>query len=209
MSFDSSATPLVLVVPGLDGSGPGHWQSRWAAGHNDFHWVDEGDWSQPNRNIWVNRLNLAIHRAQRPVVLVAHSLGCLTVAWWAHYERPAWGDPVVGALLVAPPEVDGVARDSRLYAFAPTPLGPLPFPSLVVASRDDPFASIERTERLARFWGSDHVDLGEAGHINADSDLGDWPQGRALLARLVGQSRRAPTVTPPQAPGHLGLVSAL
>jgi len=175
---------IVLTVPGLNGSGPGHWQTAW---ENDglSRRVDLGDWSQPNRNMWVNRLNLAIHRAGGPVILVAHSLGCLATAWWAHYERPAWCDPVIGALLVAPPEVDLAARDSRLYAFAPTPLGPLPFPAIVVGSNSDPYAEIEQTRRLAHFWGADFVEAGDAGHINADSGLGGWDDGRRLLARLT------------------------
>lgn len=179
----------VLTVPGLNGSGPGHWQSAWEADGLATR-VELGEWSAPNRNLWVNRLNLAIHRAGQPVVLVAHSLGCLAVAWWAHYERPKWCDPVVGALLVAPPEVDLAAADSRLYAFAPTPLGPLPFPSLLVASRDDPYADAARLQRIAQFWGSEFHDAGEAGHINADSGLGGWEEGRQLLARLTRQGFR-------------------
>lgn len=187
---------IVLTVPGLDGSGAGHWQTHWDAAGLSAR-VDLGDWSKPNRNMWVNRLNLAIHRAGRPVILVAHSLGCLAVAWWAHYENPGWCDPVVGALLVAPPEVDLAASDARLYGFAPTPLGPLPFPSVLVASRDDPYASAERLSRLAHFWGSDFVDAGELGHINAASGLGAWDDGKRLLAQLTRRAirqRNAPPV---------------
>lgn len=197
--------PIVLTVPGLDGSGPGHWQSAWDEAGISRR-VDLGDWSKPNRNLWVNRLNLAIHRAGRPVVLVAHSLGCLAVAWWAHYERPAWGDPVIGALLVAPPEVDLAPSDSRLYAFAPTPLGPLPFPSALVASRNDPYADATRLARMAWFWGSEYVDAGEAGHINADSGLGAWEEGQQLLARLTRNALHRKSAPPaPQPASDLSL----
>ncbi|WP_084356034.1 RBBP9/YdeN family alpha/beta hydrolase [Novosphingobium lentum] len=200
-------SPLVLTVPGLDGSGPAHWQSLWEEhGNGDVRRVEMGEWDKPNRNLWVNRLNLAIHRAtemeRRPVILVAHSLGCLTVAWWAHYEQPAWADPVIGALLVAPPEVDGVARDSRLYPFAPTPLGPLPFPSIVVASRDDPYAAFERTERLAHFWGSRFVDAGEAGHINTEAGLGEWRDGQLLLSSFSRRVQALRANPPPAIAPH-------
>ena len=189
---DRSPPPLVLTVPGLDGSEPTHWQTLWEERDGRARRVDMGDWAKPNRNMWVNRLNLAIHRANRPVILVAHSLGCLTVAWWAHYEQPAFGDAVIGALLVAPPAVDGPLREPRLQGFAPTPLGPLPFPSMVVASRDDPWGSLDHSKRLATFWGSTFVDVGEARHINADSGLGAWNDGRRYLSRLVQQAVAGP-----------------
>src|SRR3546814_10498312 len=78
-------------------------------------------WDRPHRNTWVNKLNAAIRQADRPVILVAHSLGCIAVAWWAALERPPFGSPVAGALLVAPPDVDTVSMDGRLTAFGPAP----------------------------------------------------------------------------------------
>lgn len=199
----SAQRPLVLTIPGLDGSCPRHWQSRWERTDAAIERVDMGDWSHPNRNLWVNRLNLAVHRASRPLVLVAHSLGCLAVAWWVLYEQPAWCERVVGALLVAPPDVDGAVADERLLPFAPTPLLPLPFPSILVASRDDPYARFERLQRLAGFWGSDFVDAGARGHLNAQSRLGAWGEGRALLGRLAddgaaGRPAARQIVAPPE-----------
>lgn len=187
--------PLVLLVPGLDGSGPGHWQRRWAEEMEDCRMVDLGQWATPHRNTWINRLNLAIHRAGRPVVLVAHSLGCLLAAWWAKFEQPGSSAPVTGALLVAPPEVDFFPRDDRLNGFAPTPGGPLPFPTILVASRNDPWVGFDTAKLLARRWGSRFVDAGKVGHINADSGLGSWEEGKELLASLIGN--RAPAVTAP------------
>jgi predicted alpha/beta hydrolase family esterase len=182
--------PLILTVPGLDGSGPSHWQTLWEQELPGCARVDLGSWHKPNRNSWVNRLNLAIREAGRPVVLVAHSLGCLAVAWWAKLEQPAFGDPVVGALLVAPPEVDVAPLDARLADFAPTPILPLPFPSIVVASQDDPHIHQQRARRLSFFWGSQFADAGQVGHINAESELGQWDFGRSLLGRLTGQPWR-------------------
>jgi predicted alpha/beta hydrolase family esterase len=179
--------PLVLTIPGLGNSGPDHWQTRWEHDRVDCRRVDLGLWDDPHRNTWVNKINLAIHRAGRPVILVAHSLGCLAVAWWVKYEQPGWGDPVAGALLVAPPQVDDPALDRRLRQFAPTPEVLLPFPSIVVASTNDPYCRPSHAERLAFLWGSGFHDAGAAGHINAESGLGDWADGQALLDRLTGR----------------------
>jgi predicted alpha/beta hydrolase family esterase len=118
--------------------------------------------------------------AAAPVVVVAHSLGCLTVA---HYVGR--GGRLAAALLVAVPDPTGpefpaVAR--TFDGFARSPFG---FASRVVASRDDPYASFDFAAGCARAWGSALTDAGNAGHINAASGLGDWPAGQALLADLL------------------------
>lgn len=182
----TDADPLILTVPGLNNSGPGHWQTLWEERLDNCVRVDLGTWDRPHRNTWVNKLNLAIAGADRPVVLAAHSLGCLAVAWWASLERPRPDHRVLGALLVAPPEVDFFPADERLSGFAPTPRGPLPFPSILAASRNDPYMGIRMARRLAQSWGSGFADAGAIGHINADSGIGDWPFGRFLLGRILG-----------------------
>ncbi len=189
-AYTREPEPLVLLVPGLNDSGPDHWQSHWERELDDCAKVDLGSWDDPHRNSWVNRLNLAIHRAQRPVILVAHSLGCHAVAWWNEYERPDANGPVQGVMLVAPPEVEegpeveGGRVDSRLARFAPVMRTAFPVPSIVVASRDDPYIRFDRARRLARIWRSRFVDAGWLGHINADSDLHGWPFGQFLLRQL-------------------------
>lgn len=188
---DGGPEPLILTVPGLGNSGSDHWQSIWEQRFADCRRVELGMWTRPHRNTWVNKLNLAIRRADRPVVLVAHSLGCLAVAWWAKLERPAHGYPVIGALLVAPPEVDYFPLDHRLTSFAPTPAALLPFPSILVASHNDPYISFRTARRLARTWGSRFADAGQVGHVNAESNLGDWPFGQFLLRQLLS-GRGAP-----------------
>lgn len=185
----SRQDPLVLLVPGLNNSGPDHWQTLWERDLPQSQRVDLGMWDNPHRNTWVNKLNLAIHRSGRPVVLVAHSLGCHAVAWWAEYEQPAFGNPVVGALLVAPPDVEGEDRDPRLKRFAPLVGSRLPFRSVVAASQNDPYASFGLAKRFARKWGSRLIDAGPIGHINASSGIGNWPYGRYLLAQLIEGSR--------------------
>ena len=168
----------------LGDSGPGHWQTLWEQTRGDCRRVELGMWDRPHRNTWVNKLNLAIRSAGRPVVLVAHSLGCHAAVWWAQLAREETSS-VIGALLVAPPELDENPRDARLRAFAPTPFLRLPFPSILAASHDDPYMSLRAARRLARAWGSGFADAGKVGHINADSDLGDWAFGQFLLTRLL------------------------
>ncbi|WP_068087402.1 RBBP9/YdeN family alpha/beta hydrolase [Novosphingobium rosa] len=183
---DAGQPPLVLTVPGLHNSGPGHWQSLWEQHRHDCHRVELGMWDQPHRNTWVNQLNLAIRAARRPVVLAAHSLGVIAVVWWAQLEQEA-ASLVKGALLVAPPEVDFFPRDPRVGTFAPVPTGPLPFPSILAASRNDPWIGLHAARRLAKGWGSRFEDLGQAGHLNADSALGLWPQGQGWLNELIAR----------------------
>lgn len=178
-------SPLVLTVPGLDNSGPDHWQTIWEQNRSDCRRVELGMWDRPHRNTWVNQLNLAVRQANQPIVLAAHSLGCLAVAWWAQLEQPGEHSNVVGALLVAPPEVDFFPLDDRIATFAPTPAAILPFPSILVASQNDPYMGYRSARRLAKSWGSNFADAGRAGHINAQSGLGEWPFGQFLLQQLL------------------------
>ncbi len=183
--------PQILIVSGTDTSGPAHcpthWQSHWQAKWDNCRSVDLGMWDAPHRNTWINKLNLAIHRANGPVVLVAHGLGCVTVAWWAEYEQPAYCDPVIGALLVAPPDVDRPGRDDRLARLGACPRKELPFPSYLVASRNDPYCTYRTALALARDWGSRFADMSEIGHVDAQSNPGDWPEGERLLERLLAE----------------------
>ncbi|MFW2829639.1 RBBP9/YdeN family alpha/beta hydrolase [Sphingomonas sp. ID0503] len=172
-----------LIVPGLMGSGPDHWQSRWEAERDDCRRVDLGCWDRPRRDIWVEALDRAVAASRRPVI-VAHSLGCHAVAWWARLAGARAGK-VAGALLVAPPSVDRASCDHRLTRFAPTADIILPFEARLIASRDDPYATIEEAGDMADRWGAELVDLGALGHINAKSGLGSWPAGQAMLDQLI------------------------
>jgi predicted alpha/beta hydrolase family esterase len=180
-----SVQPTILTVPGLGGSGPAHWQTLWEQSRPDVSRVDLGMWDRPHRNAWVSKLDHAIATAAHPVILVAHSLGCIATAWWAALSPQPYGWPVAGALLVAPADVDRENVAAELAPFAPAPKQPLPFPSIVVASSDDPWISIERAHSLAVDWGSHFVDHGASGHINAASGLGRWPEGMELLDRVI------------------------
>jgi predicted alpha/beta hydrolase family esterase len=177
--------PTILTVPGLGGSGPSHWQTLWESARPDTVRVELGMWNTPHRNAWVTKLDQAIRQAQAPVILAAHSLGCLAVAWWAELTRQPYGWPVAGALLVAPADVDRPSAQDELKAFGPTPTAPLPFPSIVVASQDDPWIGIDRAHSLAVGWGSHFIDAGAQGHLNAASGIGWWSEGQELLDRVI------------------------
>jgi len=178
-------SPIILTVPGLGGSGPSHWQTLWEQSRPDTHRVELGMWNSPHRNTWVTKLDQAIRQAQAPVVLAAHSLGCLAVAWWAELAGQPFGWPVAGALLVAPADVDRDDVRPELAAFQPTPIKPLPFPSIVVASSDDPWIAADKARALAGGWGSFFVDAGPQGHLNAASGIGWWEEGQSLLDRVL------------------------
>lgn len=173
----------ILIVPGLGGSGPEHWQTRWESLDARCVRVQQRDWDAPQCEVWTARLEECVRDAACEVILVAHSLGAVLVAHWA---RTGSVHKVKGALLVAPPDVESPQHaPAEIRHFAPIPREPLPFRSIVVASRDDPYACIDCPRQLAEAWGASFVDLGAAGHINADSGLGVWQGGRDLLARLI------------------------
>ncbi len=179
----------VLTVPGLGGSGPAHWQTRWEQQYRHAR-VVQRDWDHPELEAWLaafgEALKAALAAAHEPVTLVAHSLGAVLVA---HAARRGLTVGVRAALLVAPADVESpVCTPSETRGFAPVPLAPLPFPATVVASQNDPFVSLDRARAFAAAWGATFVDAGPRGHLNADSGLGDWPEGRELLAALLARS---------------------
>ncbi len=171
----------VLLLPGWQNSGPEHWQSRWETLYGDLR-VEQHDWMQPLRGDWIARLEDVLLSHDRPVILVAHSLGCmLTAAWAAHSKNT---HRVQGALLVAPGDPEREELRAVLKSWSPIVRQTLPFKSILLGSQNDPYCSFERARSFAQAWGSEFIDYGARGHINAESGLGDWPEGRALLARL-------------------------
>lgn len=178
----------VLILPGLGGSGPAHWQSFWER-HYGYRRVEQDDWDAPVRERWLLCLEQAVAESPSPVWLVAHSLACVLVA---HYAPRGQGR-VAGALLVAPADVDSARHTPEVTrSFAPIPLAKLPFRSVVVASCNDPYMELERARELSRAWGARFVDAGERGHLNAESNLGLWPEGHALFEELSGEMESVP-----------------
>lgn len=172
----------VLLLPGWQNSGPGHWQTEWERLHGDLR-VQQHDWMRPLRGDWSARLEEVVADAPGPVLLAAHSLGCILTAWWAAHTRHA--HKVRGALLVAPGDVERPDLAAQITGWAPIARQPLPFPAVLLGSRNDPYCSLARAQALAGDWGARFIDYGERGHINAESELGAWPEGRALLQSLA------------------------
>ncbi|MFB6414908.1 MULTISPECIES: RBBP9/YdeN family alpha/beta hydrolase [Bradyrhizobium] len=167
----------IITLPGLGGSGDAHWQTLWERSEPRFTRFRPANWDRPELDDWEQSLQRAIVRSPKPPVLVAHSLACLLVAHWA----ARFPTTISGACLVAVPDPDGANFPLEAATFKPVPERVLRFPSLIIASTNDPYGAIEFTQRQARIWQSGLVALGPLGHINASSGLGDWPQGRALL----------------------------
>lgn len=196
------ASPTVVIVPGLRDHDAEHWQTLLADRLDDAHIVapvaDAGLRLAPR----IQALDEALHTVDGPVVLVAHSAGCVITAHWSLAPTR----PVLGALLATPADLEsplpaGYPDIDDLHAagWTPLPRHRLPFPSVVAASRNDPLAAFSRTADLAADWGARLVDVGEVGHLNPAAGFGPWPQAEELLHQLIGHVD--PAVTAP--PSHL------
>lgn len=174
----------VLILPGYQDSGAEHWQTLWERENPDFKRVIQSDWEHPICKEWVAKLEEAVAEAGEDVILVAHSLACLVVA---HWDAQKMHSSIKGALLVAPPDSTSSVFPTAAEGFEKTPMGLLDFPSIIIASTNDPYASIDYAKSLAKAWGSALVNVGDKGHINSASDIGTWEEGNAYL----GQLRRA------------------
>ncbi|MGA0556413.1 RBBP9/YdeN family alpha/beta hydrolase [Larkinella sp. VNQ87] len=174
-------TSNVLIVPGLGNSGEGHWQTLWEQQYPSFQRVNQRDWDTPVCSDWVEQIDRAVLTAgSSNVLLVGHSLACATIVFWAQAHQR----PIKGAFLVAPSDTEAATYPTGTTGFAPVPLLKLPFPSIVVASTNDYYVTLERATFFADAWGSQFIQLGEAGHINVGAGYGDWPEGLRLLKTL-------------------------
>ena len=171
----------VLILPGWQGSGPDHWQSLWERLHG-YTRVEQHDWMRPLRGDWMMQLEEAVLAAPGLVLLAAHSLGCMLTAAWAEHSQNT--HRVAGALLVAPGDPEREELRAVLKSWSPIVRKPLPFPSILLGSEDDPYCDARRAQGFAQSWGSRFVNYGARGHINAESGLGDWPEGLEFLQQL-------------------------
>lgn len=177
----------IILVPGYTGSGPDHWQTHWQSAYPCSRRVTVPDWDDPDLDTWVDALDQLVVSLDESAVLAAHSLGCYVVAHWAdRTERE-----VAGALLVAPPDLARDDTEVPLKRFHPAPTHPIRFPTILAASTDDPYSSIQRAEELAEQWGSRFEPLGPAGHVNTAAGFGQWPEGEHYIRELMG-SRPGP-----------------
>lgn len=178
----------VLTLAGIWNSGPTHWQSLWEKKHPEWKRVQHRDWNNPACAEWVAELDAAIAGCEGKPLLVAHSLSCSMLAQWVKSGSQL---KIAGAFMVAPADPEGPAFPIEAKGFGPMPLEKLPFPSMVVASANDEYVSLERARQFAQAWGSTFVEIGPAGHVNGGSGFGAWPEGEKMLdefcERLSGQ----------------------
>lgn len=177
--------PETLIIPGLAGSPEGHWQAVWCEDREGSRFVEQKNWDRPDRDLWRAELERAL-AASGSAYLVAHSLGCVLVAQMA--ESP-FRERIRGALLVAPCDLDRTeALHPGLIRFGGMPKAALPFPTVLIGSRNDPYMTEERARSFAARWGSRFVDMGAVGHINRASGFGRFERGYRIFDDLVARS---------------------
>jgi predicted alpha/beta hydrolase family esterase len=176
MTFQST----ILIIPGLGNSGPQHWQSLWENKFN-FTRVEQKEWETPICSEWIDTINNEVKKHDPAnVILVGHSLACSTIAYWAQ----KFNVKIKGALLVGPSDTEADSYPPGTSGFKPVPLNTLLFKTIVVASTNDFYVTFERAKLFADNWGSELINIGDAGHINVASGFGEWNEGLAILKRM-------------------------
>ena len=178
----------LLMVSGYTDAQENHWQSRWQRKLKTAIKVEQDDWHKPVAEEWIASFLTTLRKAKNPVVIIAHSLGCQVVVQGVGQFDDLLRQKVRGAFLVAPPDVENPAiKPKHLMTFGPYRRDPLPFPSIVVASRNDQFCTYLVAEEMAASWGSMLVDAGEQGHINDASGHGPWPEGLMVFSKFLSR----------------------
>ncbi|MDH5536037.1 MAG: alpha/beta hydrolase [Betaproteobacteria bacterium] len=176
----------VLILPGLGGAGEDHWQTHWERAFPEFVRVEQADWDRPVYDEWAARLTEAVGKAPKPVILVPHSAGTSLVMKWS-FDQPTVAMKVAGAFMVAPSDRDRwkPGDPSGPQGFGGMILKPLPFPSAVVAGRDDDRVTYDRAQEFAKAWGSIFFDGGMNGHLGSAARLGLWPRGLVFFGQFI------------------------
>lgn len=174
-------TTNYFIVPGLGNSGPEHWQTFFEKSGNNFQRINQQDWDSPRCEDWISTIDKTVSNYDlSTVVLIGHSLGCSTIAHWAaKYKRQ-----IKGAMLVAPSDLEAPQYTFPATGFAPIPLDKIDFKTIIVASADDVWVSLERAKLFAESWGSEFINIGNAGHINVASGFTNWQEGLEILKRF-------------------------
>ncbi|KJY76901.1 RBBP9/YdeN family alpha/beta hydrolase [Vibrio nigripulchritudo] len=173
----------IILVPGYTNAGPQHWQTYIERKYQNVVRVQQENWDMPERDKWVNVLEETIASIESEVVLVGHSCGAVTIAQWSSMFS---SDKVIGALLVAPADVDSPSAIPEIHTLRPLTFKPLPFPSILVTSDNDEHLSLERAHLFAKSWGSEIVEIPGAGHIHTNAGYGEWIAGEKLIEKLLG-----------------------
>jgi predicted alpha/beta hydrolase family esterase len=178
-----------LAMPGRGNSGPDHWISHWCRVFPSSSRVLQADWHKPDATDWIARVDAAVKASPRRIVILAHSLSVATTVKWALQADTETLAKVAAAFLVAPTNVeDPDPTFDTVRPFAPMPLRRLPFPALVVASRNDPRVTFDKATEFAAAWGAELADADDLGHMGNEARLGLWPDGLLLLGRLLARA---------------------
>lgn len=170
-----------FTIPGYSGNDENHWQSYWEREVPNCKRIEQDKWVDIDKDEWISRVQEVLYNENLDdVVLIGHSFGVATILHW--YKK--FGHKIKGALLVAPTDSENLPEVLEAKGFDPMPLEKLPFPTIIVESQDDKWIPVARAKEFAKAWGSEFVDVGNLGHINSDSNLGSWLEGREILKRL-------------------------
>lgn len=170
-----------LLLPGLGNSGPEHWQTYFENSGDNFYRIEQLEWDAPTCEEWITTIDKKVLEFDlSTVVLIGHSLGCSTIAHWATKHKRQ----IKGAMLVAPSDLEAPQYTFPAKGFAPIPLEKINFKTIVVASSDDIWVSLGRAKFFADNWGSEFINIGNAGHINAISGHTKWEEGMEILKTL-------------------------
>ncbi|HBA67068.1 MAG TPA: alpha/beta hydrolase [Methylococcaceae bacterium] len=196
----------IVTVPGFHGSDEKHWQSLLERQLPNSERVRGIDWEQPQIFTWANAIEKHIDAAPNPVILVAHSFGCLASALVTS-RRP---EKVAGLILVAPASpqrfslTGPISADARpqndISGFLPNRLDTL---GLLIASQNDPWMRFSQAEQFSHQWGLTLHDAGHAGHINSEAGYGEWPLIEKLVTSLQISLENAMVDSPLQLPDKL------
>ena len=178
----------VLIVPGLRDQVSNHWQSLLASRMPQAETVAPMGRENIDLDGRVAAIEAAAQKIAGPLIIVAHSAGCIMTAHWAKRTQCR----VIGALLAAPPDLETAMPQGyptlealRANGWLPVPREPLPFPSIVAASENDPLGRFDRVIELGRAWGGRIVNIGAVGHLTPASGFGHWPQAEDFIAELA------------------------
>jgi uncharacterized protein len=170
-----------FLIPGLGNSGAEHWQTYFETKGDNFIRINQKEWDAPNCEDWIETIDAALANIDlSTVVLIGHSLGCTTIAHWAK----RYGKKIKGALFVAPSDVDVPSYNFPTIGFSPIPSDKISFTTIVVASTNDEWVTLEQAQYFASNWGSKFINIGDAGHINTAAGFGKWDEGLKLLAKF-------------------------
>lgn len=175
------STTNYIIIPGYSNSDEDHWQSYFERNLPNSTRIQPDSWEQPTCDNWVEAIQQEVSKfPSDSIVFVAHSLGCMALA---HWDRK-YQTKIKGAMIVAPPDIENPWKDYGFDTFLPIPKDKLSFPSFMVASTNDHWATVERTQVFAHYWGCEITWLENAGHISSGSGHGEWKVGLELLMNI-------------------------